>query len=167
MTDFPRRHASSAPPFSGFRPQEEDMFRSLLVVFLFGASAAAGAQALTFADVKAKNATQLTADELRELMPGAKVVSRTQAGSTRYWQNKPDGTFTASSDGRGSCGGRNCSSTAPGTWRVQDNGTLCVTIKWPTAQDDWCRYIFKAGDKYYGVGRREDSAAASEFEFSK
>ena len=82
------------------------MLRSLLVAFLFGASAVAGAQALTFADVKAKNATQLTADELRALMPGAKVVSRTPQGSTRYWQNKPDGTFIPSSDGRGSCGGR-------------------------------------------------------------
>ena len=143
------------------------MFRLLLVAFLFGASAAAGAQALPRADIKAKNATQLTVDELRELMPGAKVTSRTQAGSTRYWQNKPDGTFTASSDGRGSCGGRNCPSSAPGTWRVRDDGALCVNIKWPTAADDWCRYIFKAGDKYYGVGRREDSALASEFQISK
>jgi hypothetical protein len=64
------------------------MHRSLLVAFLFGASTVAGAQGLTFAEVKAKNATQLTADALRELMPGAKVVSRTPQGSTRYWQNK-------------------------------------------------------------------------------
>ena len=32
---------------------------------------------------------------------------------------------------------------------------------------DWCRYIFKAGDKYYGFGKLDDSAPASEFEFSK
>lgn len=143
------------------------MFRSLLVVFLSGSSAVAGAQALTFADVKAKNATQLTADELRDLMPEAKVVSRTSAGSTRRWENKPDGTFTASSDGRGSSGGRNSPATAAGTWRVRDNGTLCVTIPWQTSPEDWCRYIFKAGNTYYGLGRREDNAPASEFEFSK
>ena len=143
------------------------MLRSLLVAFLFGASTVAGAQALTLADVKAKKATQLTADELRALMPGAKVVSRTPQGSTRYWQNKPDGIFTASSDGRGSCGGRNCPSTGAGTWRVQDNGTLCVTIKWPTISEDWCRYVFTAGDKYYAVGKHEDNAPANEFEFSK
>ena len=134
------------------------MFRSLLVTCLLGASAVAGAQALTFADLKAKNATQLTADELRELMPGAKVVSRTPTGSTRRWQNKPDGTFSASSDGRGSSGG---------TWRVRDNGTLCVTIQWPKSPDDWCHYIYKTGGKYYAVGRREDNAIAYEFEFSK
>jgi hypothetical protein len=148
-----------------FRPPEADMFRSLLVACLFGASAVA--QALTFADLKAKNATQLTADELRELMPGAKVVSRTPTGSTRRWQNKPDGTFSASSDGRGSTGGLNSYASSTGTWRVRDNGTLCVTIQWPKSPDDWCRYIYKTSDKYYAVGRREDSAIAYEFEFSK
>ena len=143
------------------------MLRSRVILILFSASALAGAQTLNFADVKAKNATQLSADDLRTLMPGAKVVSRTSQGSTRTWENKPDGTFTASSDGRGSCGGRNCYAAGTGTWRVQDNGTVCMTIKWPTASEDWCRYVFKAGDKYYAVGKREDSAAANEFEFSK
>ena len=92
------------------------MLRPLLVAFLFGASAVAGAQALTFAE---------------------------------------------------SCGGRNCPSTGADTWRVQDNGTLCVTIKWPTLSEDWCRYVFTAGDKYYAVGKHEDNAPANEFEFSK
>ena len=71
------------------------MLRSLVVPILFSASALAGAQTLNFADVKAKNATQLGADDLRTLVPGAKVVSRTSQGSTRTWENKPDGTFTA------------------------------------------------------------------------
>lgn len=71
----------------------------------------------------------------------------------------------ASSDGRGSCGGRNCYSA--GTWRIRDNGSLCVTIKWATQLEDWCRYVFKAGNKYYAVGKREDSAIANELEFSK
>ncbi len=142
------------------------MYRSLLVAFLFGASAVAGAQALTLADAQAKNATQLTVDEPRAPMPGAKVVNRTPQGSTRSWQNKPDGTFTASSDGRGACGGRDCYSTGAGTWRIDDNGTLCMTIKWPTLSEDWCRYVFKAGGKYYAVGKREDNATANEFEFS-
>jgi hypothetical protein len=42
-----------------------------------------------------------------------------------------------------------------------------VTIKWSTVSEGWCRYAFKADDKYYAVGRREDNAAANEFEFSK
>ena len=33
--------------------------------------------------------------------------------------------------------------------------------------EEWCRYIFKASGKYYGFGKLEDGAVASEFEFSK
>ena len=35
------------------------------------------------------------------------------------------------------------------------------------AAEEWCRYIFKAGDKYYAFGRLEDTAQSTEFEFSK
>ncbi|HTS20454.1 MAG TPA: DUF995 domain-containing protein [Casimicrobiaceae bacterium] len=143
------------------------MLRSFLLPAAFALCSPAGAQVLTFADVKAQNGVQLDARALRELMPGAKVVSRTQAGSTRHWENRPDGTFSATTDGRGVSGGRNAYASAQGTWRVTDEGRLCVKIPWPSAQDDWCRYIFKLGDRYYGVGSFAAEAPASEFEFSK
>jgi hypothetical protein len=143
------------------------MLRPILVMLLPGLCPLAGAQVSTYADVKAGKGAQLSAQELRELMPGAKVVSRTQAGSTRHWRNKPDGTFSATSDGRGVSGGRNAYATAEGTWQVTDNGRWCVKIPWPRAQDDWCRYMFKLGDRYYGVSALSDEAPASEFEFSK
>ena len=142
------------------------MLRLIVAILSLGLCSLAGAQVTTLADVKAKNGVQLSAEELKQLMPGAKVVSRTQAGSTRLWTNNADGTFTASSDGRGSTANRNSYGTAAGTWRVSDNGRLCVTIQW-RAPEDWCRLVFKAGDKYYGVGRLEDNAPASEFEFSQ
>lgn len=69
--------------------------------------------------------------------------------------------------GRTRPGGRNSYANAEGTWRVTDDGKLCVKIPWPRSPDDWCRYIFKLGEKYYGVGSLSDEAAASEFEFSK
>src|SRR5437762_3303109 len=120
----PDAHCRCRVPQSAHR---RNMFRSVLITILLGATSTAGAQALTFADVKARNATQLTADELRELVPRANIVSRTAQGSTRRWQNKPDGTFTASAEGRGSSGGRKNYATGAGTLRVRDNGTLCVT----------------------------------------
>ena len=143
------------------------MIRSIIAIISLGLCSLASAQVTTLADVKARNGVQLSAEELKQLMPGAKVVNRTQAGSTRRWENKPDGTFSASTDGRGFAGTRNSYATAPGTWRVSDNGRLCVTLKWNGPLDDWCRYMFKVGDKYYGVGRVDDNAPASEFEFSK
>ena len=141
--------------------------RALLTLACFVLALPAGAQVASFADVKAGNGVRLSADELRALMPGAKVVSRTQAGSTRRWENRADGTFTATTDGRGQTGGRNAYATANGTWRVTDDGQLCVKIPWPRSADDWCRYMFRLGDKYYGVRALTDEAAASEFEFSK
>ena len=143
------------------------MIRAIVVVGALGLCTLASAQILNYAEVKAKNGTQLSAGDLKQLLPGAKVVSRTAAGSTRTWENKPDGTFIAASDGRGSAGGRNAYSTAPGTWRVTDDGKLCVKIQWQINQDDWCRYIVKAGDRYYGFTRLDDGAQAMELEFSK
>jgi len=143
------------------------MLRTLIALLILGLCSSAVAQVATYADVKAKGGVQLSTAELNQLMPDAKVVSRTQAGSTRTWHNKADGTFTASSDGRGVSGGRQAYATGAGTWKVSDKGQWCVTIQWPRFPDDWCRYMFKVGDKYYGVGRLDDGAAAMEFELSK
>jgi hypothetical protein len=145
------------------------MRRTLLFFVLlmgFPVFPVAVAQVLTLADVKVKNGVQLSASEVKQLLPGAKVVSLTNAGSTRSWHNAPDGAFAASSDSRGADGrGRPASGT--GTWRLTDDGRYCVAIQWNRQTEDWCRYIFKAGDKYYGVGKLEDTAVASEFAFSK
>jgi len=139
------------------------------VVFTVAASFAAisYAQVLTLADIKTKGAVELSGQELQQLMPSAKVVSRTNAGSTRNWENKSDGTFVASSDNAGGQSGRSRPSSGNGTWQVTDDGTYCVSIDWNRTQEKWCRHVFKAGDKYCGVAKLEDSAAASEFEFSK
>ena len=68
------------------------MLRLTFAIASLGLCPVAGAQVSTLAEVKAMNGVQLTTAELKELMPGAKVVSRAQAGSTRHWQNSPDGT---------------------------------------------------------------------------
>jgi hypothetical protein len=143
------------------------MFRVIAGV-LFAVCGVAQAQVLTLADVKAQNAVQLSADDLRQLIPSAKVVSHTNAGSTRRWENASDGTMVASSDRKGVSAGRTYMTSGSGTWRVADNGTYCVTIKWSArSTEEWCRHIFKDGDKYYGFGKLEDTAHANEFEFSK
>ena len=141
--------------------------RTLRYAMLLLLCSPAGAQESSLGDVKAKGGVQLDVRELRDLMPGAKVVSRTQAGSTRSWQNRPDGTFTATSDGRGQSGGRNTYASGEGTWRVTDDGKWCVTIQWPRSPDNWCRYMFRLDDKYYGVGTLSNESTTSEFEFSK
>jgi len=143
------------------------MLRTVLAISALGLCSGVAAQITTYAGVKANGGVQLTAAELNDLLPNAKVISRTQQGSTRTWQNKLNGTLSASTDGRGFAGGRNNYASAEGTWKVNENGRWCVNIKWPAAADDWCRVMFKVGNKYYGVGRLEDTALTMEFEISK
>ena len=52
------------------------MRRTILFAASMTACTFASGQVLTLAELKAKNATQLTAAELRELLPGAKVVEQ-------------------------------------------------------------------------------------------
>ena len=143
------------------------MLRYMVATVMLSLSSLAFAQGVSVADVKTKNGVQLSAEDLKRLMPGAKVVSYTNAGSTRRWENNTDGTFVASSDSKGSASGRARPSSGNGTWRVDDKGRYCATIQWPASFEEWCRYIFKVGDKYYGFGKLDDSAQGSEFEFAK
>jgi hypothetical protein len=136
------------------------VFAAALLVCTF-----ASGEGLTLADVKAKNAVQLSADELKQLLPGAKVANQIPSGSTRRWENRPDGGLAASGDGRGLPTPRVFSGS--GTWNVDAKAAYCVRIQWPTQTEDWCRYIFKAGDKYYTFLTLDDSARAWEFEVSK
>ena len=143
------------------------MLRLIVAILSLGLSSLAGAEVTTLADVKAKNGVQLTAEDLKQLMPGANVMHRTVSGTLRRWENKTDGTLVASSDAAAVGGGRAYRVTGSGTWRVTDNGRFCVSIKWNVTTEDACRYIFKSAGKYFGVGKLEDSEPASEFEFSK
>jgi hypothetical protein len=66
------------------------MLRSILVSVLLALPLTAQAGNLLLSDLKAQNGVQLSADELKQLMPNAKVVSH-YAESTRRWKNEPNG----------------------------------------------------------------------------
>jgi Protein of unknown function (DUF995) len=139
---------------------------SALALFVVAPLAIAQMQSPSLTALKAMNAVQLSAEDLQQLIPSAKVVSYTSAGSTRRWTNKADGTLSASSDGRGSNGGRGYPSSAEGTWKLDGTGKWCVKIQWSGPRDDWCRYLFKADGKYYAYGSLQDDAPGSAFEIS-
>jgi hypothetical protein len=144
------------------------MLRSILVSVLLSLSLAAQAGGLILNDLRAQNGVQLSVAELKKLMPNAKVVSYQKEGSPRLWTNEPGGKLVASSGVSRDTGKPGKSSTAQGTWHVGDNGTYCVTLDWPKQPENWCRYILKADDKYYGVKSVTDGVTiAHEFEFSK
>jgi len=143
----------------------------LAAVVLLAFPMASQAESLLLNDLKSRNGVQLSADELKQLMTNAKVVSYSKEGSTRRCTNEPDGKFVASTDiGRdvGLMMKGGATKSGQGTWHVGENGTYCVTIDWRQRSENWCRYIFKVGEKYYGVKTVNDGATvAHEFEFSK
>jgi hypothetical protein len=125
---------------------------------------------LRLGELKSRGATQVSKAELDALLPGAKVRNVTPQGSTRYWENESSGKFVVSTDLVGySRGGRLGRTTAGnGTWHISGEGAYCVQIEWPQRTEQWCRHLFKFGDKYYGVRSLADEAAeAHEFVFSR
>ena len=133
---------------------------------LFVAVNSFGEGGIKSSDLTSMGATQLSREELQSLLPGANVRSIASTGSSRYWVNSAEGKFIASSDNRASTSGR--STQAYGTWHIGDKGTFCVKLEWKTSVEQWCRYIFKAGDKYYGIKSLTDqSETALEYSFSR
>ena len=60
------------------------------------------------------------------------------------------------------CGG------STGTWRIDPKGAYCVNIDWPGTVENWCRRLYKVGDKYYAVkATAEDDTAAHELTIKK
>ena len=144
------------------------MHKSTFALAAFATAGFAQADVLSLADIKAGNGVALSAEELQQLLPGAKVVSHVPNGSTRVWKNEPNGTLVATTDMRGkSSTGSTRPHSGEGSWRIENNA-YCITIQWQMNQEQWCRRIYKLDGKYYGVpGRGDDSARAFEFEFSK
>jgi len=122
---------------------------------------------LTLGDLVAKGATRLSKDDLQLLLTGAKVESIGLGGSTKYWENSVDGKFIASSDTRGkSAMGQ--PSTGQGTWHIADEGSYCIRIEWRMRTEEWCRFVYKDGGKYYGVNSNNSPATpAHALAFSK
>lgn len=122
--------------------------------------------AVTSSVVLAKEgAVKMTKQELLTFLPGTQSNYETKAGSLQQWKNKPDGKFIATTNNKkyGSTLGVH-SVTAPGTWRVNDEGKYCITIDWRRDPADWCSFVFKNADGEYFLGGSE---TARKIEFVK
>ncbi|MBK8338050.1 MAG: hypothetical protein IPL03_16450 [Sterolibacteriaceae bacterium] len=147
------------------------MYRVVFPILLFGLPLSAVAENLVLNDLKPKNAVQLTADDLRQLMPGAKVAHHNEIGSLRRWINEPDGKFIASSDLGREPGKIGVHGTVKAAKALGTSVTMQPTASLSNGANDprtGAGISSKAGDKYYGVKSLDDiGRTASEFEFSK
>lgn len=122
----------------------------LLAAGLVAAAPAVAQQATHLRDLDAANRATLSKDELQQLLPGATISRVTNRGNRNIWKNEPGGGFVASSDNRDR--GSTMPSTARGQWSISDDGRYCVRIEWRSVEpEDWCRFIVRSGDAYYGT----------------
>jgi hypothetical protein len=144
---------------------------AFIAAALLALSSLAHADPMHLSDLKDANGQQLSVDDLRSLMPGAHITNTLNNGSTRKWVNDTNGSLNATSDNKGNIGsgGRSVQvAHATGTWSVNDNGSYCVNLEWRALTENWCRFMFKVGDKYYGVTSLANGAAiATEFTIEK
>ncbi len=124
-----------------------------LSICLLATGAHAQDAALTLRDLDAQNPKKLTLEELRQLLPGAKVSRLTAGGWQHYWTNEPGGSFVVSASNQTPGAMRHTGgSSAQGKWHISDDGRYCVLIEWkrnPT--EEWCRYILQTTEGYYAT----------------
>lgn len=116
---------------------------------LAAGAAAAADEAKVLRDLDAKGRVTLTRDELQQLLPGADMSRVSARGNNQSWRNEPGGSFIISSDNRDRGGSP---STTSGKWSISEDGRYCVLVEWKTVEtEEWCRYIVRSGDAYYGT----------------
>jgi len=143
------------------------MPKYLLALTMIIATLHAHAQQMTLGQLQERNATQLSADQLRKLLPGAKVTNKSVTGSTQRWTNELDGSLVASTDMAGSVGAT-AGATARGTWEIDDRAMYCVKIEWRTRPTRWCHHVYRLDDTYYRVSAKGSAdTRAFELAFSR
>ena len=115
------------------------------------AEAPAAGESPVLRDLDGKNPHVLTPEEIKSFMPGARVARTSARGNTVYWTNDEGGKLFATSDNK-SYGSNTRATTTPGTWNITDDGRYCVLINYrAVAAEQWCRFIIKTDDGYYGT----------------
>lgn len=111
---------------------------------------------------------KLSKDELASFIPGTKAVLAFEGRPIHRWTNEPGGTFVATMDTTEFSLQRNVHSSAPGRWKISDDGKYCVAIDWARKTEKWCHFVFRTGDGgYYLSSSDAPDAKRFKIELSK
>ena len=111
----------------------------------------ASAGEMTWGELKAKNVTPLTKEELEALLPGT-TYEMFEGKYHVYWKNETDGRLAGAIKLANEMGS---GSRRSGTWSVSKDGAYCVDAKGQTDDQTtkWCRHVWKVDGKYFGINR--------------
>lgn len=131
--------------------------RNIAIAAAFvGTAGVAYSQAMTTDELKSKGATVVAKDDLAALLKGANVRYERAQGPRQITLNA-DGSFVGSQQ-RTRGGGRG-GSNVTGNWRIAEDGRWCGTTVVRGHGEDYCRTVWKLGDKYYFSGETEPGLA--------
>jgi len=140
---------------------------AVLILSVCGSQSVLAQEAdMSLEQLQAKNAEKLSREKLEQLLPGAKVMRSTAGGAELSWTNNPDGKLLANDRQTRSAGlGRRSGlgGSAPGTWRISEEGQYCIDIDWTTRdREKWCRDIYRVNSHYYMIrkGKSDEEARA-------
>jgi len=102
---------------------------------------------------------KLAKDDLAAFIPGTRAVYVIKGGSTHRWTNEPDGKFVASTDSKSVYLVGVRAFTAPGTWRISDDGKYCIDIGWKRYPESWCRFVYREPSGGYYMTNTDDPNA--------
>jgi Protein of unknown function (DUF995) len=131
------------------------------------ASPAAMAQMVSLDTLKTKGAVKLTAEQLRASAEGARVNYVAQNRWNLSWKNEAGGKLSASGNPPAGAPPEERGRYGKGTWSIQDDGQYCVEIARPKAPEKWCRFIYKAGNKFYSTVETDGKAYEIKFRLDK
>ncbi|MBI2294630.1 MAG: hypothetical protein HYU76_00955 [Betaproteobacteria bacterium] len=130
--------------------------RNIAIAAAFvGTVGVAYSQAMTTDELKSKGATVVAKDDLAALLKGANVRYERAQGPRQITLNA-DGSFVGSQ--HKTRGGRE-RSTVTGNWRITDDSRWCGTTVVKGYGENYCRTVWKLGDKYYFSGETEPGLA--------
>ena len=92
-----------------------------------------------------KGGRKLSSQEVKDLLTGATVDAERGGNAHTKTTYRPDGSLSAHLQTM------DFSTGGAGTWKVEDNGSFCISISW-TAQFPpvaGCSYVLKLGKTYY------------------
>ena len=138
-----------------------------LVLALSLASPAAMAQMVNLAEVQKMGAVKLSAEQLRGAAEGARVSYRAENRWLLQWKNEPGGKLSASANPPAGSSPDVRQIYAKGTWNIQDDGQYCIEITRLRATEKWCRFIYKAGSKFYSTVETDGKAHEIKFRLAK
>jgi hypothetical protein len=123
----------------------------VLVCLAMLLSACATPGPATVSALRAAAATPIGDEEMKALLPGARVVYTSRRGVTSTWWNTAGGTLTATQD-------RTTLSVVMGhgRWWQREDATFCFEIQWQAGPSSrWsernCDQLWRVGDDIFGA----------------